>query len=211
MHETNRGQKIRRVAGEVLSQLLNVPILSGALVTILYLQLPDGAPNRLIGYAWAMAFQCLIPLSSLFFYIPGRTRDPDKIARRQRIASFILMLVSYPAGWLVLRSIHAPAVFEAVAATYSLVTLGLVVFNLLLRYKASGHAAGVAGPVAALVYLYGLVAAPLIALLPLVTWARVAAKGHNAWQPVVGAGLSLTIGVGVLWAYGFPPFSGLLW
>lgn len=211
MHETNCGQKIRRIAGEVLSQLLNVPILSGALVTILYIQLPDGTPNRLPGYAWAMVFQCLIPLSSLLFYIPGRTRDPEKIARRQRIASFALMLVSYPAGWLVLRGIHAPAVFEAVSATYSLVTLGLVVFNLLLRYKASGHAAGVAGPVAALVYLYGLVAAPLIALLPLVTWARVAAKGHNAWQTVVGAGLSLTIGVGVLWAYGFAPFSGLLW
>ncbi len=87
----------------------------------------------------------------------------------------------------------------------------MILFNLLLRVKASGHAAGVAGPIAALMYLYGLVAAPLIALLPLVAWARVAAKGHNLWQTVVGALLSLSIAVTVLWLFGYLPFKGVVW
>ena len=86
-----------------------------------------------------------------------------------------------------------------------------MIFNLLIRYKASGHAAGVAGPVAAMIYLYGIYAIPLIVLLPLVTWARLAAEGHNFWQTVVGATWSVLVSIVVLWLFGFPPFLGALW
>jgi len=44
-----------------------------------------------------------------------------------------------------------------------------------------------------MIYLYGLIATPLIALLSLVTWARITAKGHDIWQTVVGAMLSIEI------------------
>ncbi len=102
-------------------------------------------------------------------------------------------------------------IFTATLEIYTFVTLGLIIFNLLLHYKASGHAAGVSGPVASLIFLYGLAAAPLFLLLPLVTWARVAAKGHDVWQTVVGSVLSMLIAVAVLWGVGFHPFSGILW
>ena len=199
-----------RIFGEVLSQILNVPILSGALVTFLFFRLPSDIPQRVAGFGLTLAFLCLIPLASLFFYIPGRIKDQARIVRRQRWASFVLMLISYPIGFAVLRLIGAPAVFEAITVTYTLVTIGLIVFNLVLRYKASGHAAGVAGPAAAMVYLYGLVATPLLALIPLVTIARVLAKGHDVWQSLVGAGLSLSLTVLVLWLYGFAPLSGVV-
>jgi hypothetical protein len=61
-----------------------------------------------------------------------------------------------------------------------------------------------------MVYLYGLVATPLIALIPLVTIARVLAKGHDVWQSVAGAALSFSITVAVLWMYGFEPMAGLI-
>jgi hypothetical protein len=200
---------ILRIVGEVVSQLLNVPILSGAMIIFIFLRLPIDVPNRISGFSLTLVFLCLIPLGSLFFYIPGKLRDWPKVIKRQRIASFVFMIVSYPIGFLILRLTHAPKIYEAVAATYTLVTLGLIVFNLILRYKASGHAAGVAGPVGAMVYIYGLIATPLLALLPLVTLARLFAKGHDVWQTVVGALLSLSITVGMLWAYGFIPLSGV--
>lgn len=205
-----RFSRRRRIAGEVVSHLLNVPILSGLMVTFLFFNLPNDIPNRLSGFGWALLFLCLIPLGSLFFYIPGKVRDWPKIIKRQRIASFVFMIVSYPIGFLILILTGAPKIYQAIAVTYTLVTLGLIIFNALLRYKASGHAAGVAGPVGAMIYLYGLVAAPLLALLPLVTWARVSAKGHDGWQTVVGALLSIVITVGVLLAYGFMPWQGAL-
>lgn len=206
----NGASRARRIVGEVLSQLLNVPILSGLLITYFFFRLPSSLPNRLSGYGWALLFLSLIPLCSLFFYIPGRLRDKARIVRRQRIASFVFMIVSYPLGFLTLRLVHAPRIFEAMAITYTLVTLGLILMNFLARYKASGHAAGVAGPVAALLYLYGLIAAPFLALIPLTTWARVSAKGHDVWQTVVGALLSFSITALVLWLYGFLPFQGAL-
>lgn len=201
--------RTRRIVGEVLSQLLNVPILSGALITYFFFRMPSDLPNRLGGYAWTLLFLTLIPLCSLFFYIPGKLRDKARIIKRQRIASFVFMIVSYPIGFLILRLTHAPRIFEAMAVSYTFVTLGLIIFNFVLRYKASGHAAGVAGPVAALIYLYGLIATPFLALIPITTWARVSAKGHDTWQTVVGALLSFAITALVLWIYGFLPWTGL--
>lgn len=203
--------RIKRVTGEVLSQILNVPVLSGLMISYLYFRFPKAEPNALSGFIWAMVFICVIPLCSLFFYIPVKNEETQQTVRRQRVASFILMMISYPIGWLVLSQTGAPRIFTAIAATYTFVTLGLIFFNLLLHYKASGHAAGVSGPVTSMIYLYGVIATPLLALLPLVTWARLAAKGHNFWQTVVGAVLSALISASVLWVYGFTPFGGLIW
>lgn len=204
-----RIHRICNIISRVLTQLLNVPILSGLIATFFYFRLPPDTPNKLPGFLLALVFISLIPFLSVLFYIPGRTRDQEAILHRQRIASFIFMAVSYPSGWLVLSLTGAPRIFIALASSYTFVTLGLIVFNLLLRFKASGHAAGVAGPVAAMLFIYGFWAAPLVALLPLVSWARVTAKGHTLWQTVVGAGLSFIITIQVLFAYGFQPFSGM--
>ncbi len=182
--------------------------MAGILLTFFFLRLPGYESDHISGYLWAMLFMCLVPLCSLFFYIPGKTRDREKIFHRQRRASFVLMITSYPIGALVLHLIKAPRIFRAMAVIYTLVTIGLIIINQFVHYKASGHAAGVAGPVISMVYLYGWVAAPLLILLPLVTWARVSAKGHNVWQTVVGASLSLIITISVLHGYGFLPFVG---
>jgi hypothetical protein len=204
-------KNIKGIVGEVLSQLLNVPVLSGALVTFLYLRLPNNETNSLSGYLWSMLFLCVIPLCSLFFYIPVKDEEHQKTVHRQRVASFIFMIVSYPLGWLVDSLIGAPRILTAMCATYTFVTVGLIIFNLFLHYKASGHAAGVSGPVTSMIYIFGLWATPLLLLLPLVTWARLAAKGHNFWQTVVGATMSGLISISVLWAFGFSPFAGLIW
>jgi hypothetical protein len=203
----NRINNILRIIGEVISQILNVPVLSGLLVIIICFSLPPNTPNRLTGFWWAFSFISLIPLCSLFFYIPGKEHKWPVIKKRQRIASFVFMIISYPIGFIILHYTNAPKIYEAIALHYTLITLGLIFFNLILRYKASGHAAGVAGPVAAMVYFFGFVATPLIALLPLTTFARVMAKGHDIWQTVVGALLSALITLSVLWAYGFLPFA----
>ena len=207
--ETDSPSRFRRVLGEVLSQILNVPMLSGALVTYIFFKLPTDIPNRLAGFGWALTFISLIPLGSLLFYIPGKVKDWGKIIKRQRTASFILMIISYPIGFLVLKLIDATRIFEAIAVNYTLITLGLIIFNLVLRYKASGHAAGVAGPVAAMFYFFGIPAAPLAALIPLTIFARIASKGHDLWQLIVGAVMSISITVLVLIMYGFDLFSQL--
>jgi len=204
---SSRFKRPLRVLGEVLSQLLNVPFLSGALVTYIFFRMPTDIPNRLAGFGWALTFISLIPLASLLFYIPGKARDWTKVVKRQRTASFVLMIISYPIGFLVLWLIQAPKIYQAIAVNYTLITLGLIIFNLVLRYKASGHAAGVAGPVAAMFYFLGLPAVPLVTLIPLTIFARIAAKGHDFWQLLTGSIMSALITLLVLFLYGFTPFS----
>lgn len=201
--------RLWRILGEVLSQILNVPMLSGALVTIIFFKLPADIPNRISGFGWALVFISLIPLASLLFYIPGKVKDWARVIKRQRTASFVLMIISYPLGFIVLKLVNAPRIFEAIAVNYTLITLGLIIFNLILRYKASGHAAGVAGPVAAMFYFFGLAAAPFAALIPLTIFARIAAKGHDIWQQVTGAVMSISITIIVLLVYGFDLFGQL--
>jgi membrane-associated phospholipid phosphatase len=190
--------------------VLNVPILTGVLLTIFYFHLSASTVNRTSGFIWSLILLSVIPMASDLFYIPGKETDHEKVLHRQRMASFIIMMVSYPLGWLVLSLMKAPNIFITTAINYTCITLGLLILNVLLKYKASGHAAGVAGPISALLYIYGLAATPMIALLPIISWARVRAKGHNFMQTVVGSLLSIGITIIIFWVTGYQPFSGLI-
>ena len=200
---SHRIEQTRRIAGFVISQIVNVPFVAGAAITVLLFGLRPDVPQRLLGWGVSMIFLTIIPALSLLFYIPRRNEPWASTERRQRVMSFVFMAISYPIGFVVLKIVQAPTIFEAIMLTYVIVVLALIAVNLFFR--ASGHAAGVAGPVAALIYFYGLIAAPLIALIPLTMWARVKAKGHTLSQTVVGALLAAGVTMLVLFLYGFRP------
>ena len=200
---SHRIEQTRRIAGFVISQIVNVPFVAGAAITVLLFGLRPDVPQRLLGWGVSMIFLTIIPALSLLFYIPRRNEPWASTERRQRVMSFVFMAVSYPVGFVILKTVQAPSIFEAIMLTYVIVVLALIGVNLF--FKASGHAAGVAGPVTALIYFYGLIAAPLIALIPLTMWARVKARGHTLSQTVVGALLAAGVTMLVLFLYGFRP------
>jgi membrane-associated phospholipid phosphatase len=199
----NKFQRTVEIVSIILSQIVNTPFVAGAAITLLLFNLKPDVPQRLLGWGVSLIFLTIVPALSLLFYIPRRKEQWSSTEKRQRVMSFVFMAVSYPIGYSILKILHAPAIFEAVALSYVIVVLGLILVNLF--FKASGHAAGVAGPVSALIYLYGLIATPLIALIPLTMWARVKAKGHTLSQTIVGTILSAVITVTILIAYGFQP------
>jgi len=199
-------QKLHRtyeIIGIVISQVVNTPFIAGAAITLLLFSVRPDVPQRLAGWGVSLIFLTVVPALSLLFYIPRRNEPWASTEKRQRVMSFVFMAVSYPIGYALLQILHAPAIFEAIMLAYVMVVLGLILINIF--FKASGHAAGVAGPVSALIYLYGLIATPLIALIPLTMWARVKAKGHTLSQTIVGTILSAAITIGILLAYGFRP------
>jgi membrane-associated phospholipid phosphatase len=198
-----RIKQIQRLVGVVVSQVVNAPFVAGAALTVLLFRVRPDVPQRLLGWGVSIVFLTVVPALSLLFYIPRRHEPWASTEKRQRVMSFVFMAVSYPIGFAVLKMLGAPAIFEAVMLTYVIVVLSLILVNLF--FKASGHAAGVAGPVSALIYLYGLIAAPLVALIPLTMWARVKAKGHTLSQTIVGSLLSAAVTVAVLLLYGFHP------
>lgn len=199
----NKFQKTVEIIGVVISHIVNTPFIAGAAITLLLFSLNPQVPQRLLGWSVSLVFLTIVPALSLLFYIPKRNEQWSSTEKRQRVMSFVFMAVSYPIGYAILKLLHAPPIYEAVMLSYVMVVLGLILVNLF--FKASGHAAGVAGPVSALIYLYGLIATPLIALIPLTMWARVKAKGHTLSQTIVGTILSAAITVAILVAYGFRP------
>ncbi|HET7376029.1 MAG TPA: hypothetical protein VFK30_04935 [Anaerolineae bacterium] len=198
-----RMQRTYHIIGLVISQIVNVPFVAGAAITVLLFGLRPDVPQRLLGWGVSLIFLTIIPALSLLFYIPRRSEPWASTEKRQRVMSFVFMAVSYPIGFVILKIIQAPVIFEAIMLTYVVVVLALILVNLF--FKASGHAAGVAGPVSALIYFYGFIATPLIALIPLTMWARVRSKGHTLSQTLIGALLSAAVTIAVLVLYGFRP------
>lgn len=189
-----------RIVAQVLTQALNTPIVAAGAITWIMFLLPGDLPGRLAGWGYALLFLTVIPLLSLFFYIPWKGASWKQVLRRQRVASFVFMAASYPVGLLVLNLVRAPTVYVAILTSYVAVVLGLILVNLF--YKASGHAAGVAGPIAALLFFKGWIALPFVALLPLVAWARIQLRDHTLGQTIVGGLLSAAITILTLVLFG---------
>lgn len=55
-----------RIAGEIVSQLLNVPILSGAMIFFLFANLPIDLPNRVGGFSVTLVTLGLILFNRVF-------------------------------------------------------------------------------------------------------------------------------------------------
>jgi len=181
----------RETIAVVLTYVLSAPVLAVLTVAVIaFTVVPVNWPN--LGWAGlAVIFLGVVPL--LGYVLPAVIRRTAGDKRVQRLVSFVVNLVSYPVGALVLLVGRAPSVLTAVAFSYVATVVILALVNLF--YKASGHASGVAGPVMAFFILYGLWALPSLVLLPLVAWARVQVKGHTWPQVAAGA----VIAAGATW------------
>jgi len=62
-----------------------------------------------------------------------------------------------------------------------------------LFWKISAHASGTAGPITAIVFVFGLQLIPLYVLTLLAFWIRLRLKVHNILQLVVGALIAIFI------------------
>ena len=72
------------------------------------------------------------------------------------------------------------------------VSIILMIVNMF--WKISIHCAGVAGPIFALVFVFGLNALPLTSIVGLVGWSRIKLRNHTFAQTFAGTVISLTVG-----------------
>ena len=125
-----RIKRIQQIIGIVVSQVVNTPFIAGAALTVLLFSTRPDVPQRILGWGVSLVFLTIVPALSLLFYIPRRNEPWASTEKRQRVMSFVFMAVSYPIGFAALRTLHAPAIFEAVMLTYVVVVLSLILVNL---------------------------------------------------------------------------------
>ena len=125
------------------------------------------------------------PVVPLILLTLTRKVDPGVNEREKRTPFLILAIVFYFLGYIYFRgSILKPMDFLMVS--YVLVTSAVAILNAFLM-KVSIHVAGVIGPAILLVLLGSLTGVLLLALAPIVAWARKSVGAHSADQMAMGA------------------------
>jgi hypothetical protein len=113
----------------------------------------------------------------------------DKGREGQRTLAMIFAVAGYILGFLFAVFLNAPKGVLTVYFSYMLSGLLVAVANKLVRYKASGHACGVAGPFILLVYFGQAVGYLGIPVLGLVFLASLYMKRHTLGQLLVGTAI----------------------
>ena len=176
-----------------------------------------GAPGWEIALivAVALVFFCLIPLAYVIRMIRrGETESLEVRQRESRLKPFLAGIGSYAVGMVVMAFAGTTAVplLVALALLYPVNTAILLLVN--LRWKISIHMTSLAGFVSILLFvamtvwrdlppdaevaLTVVTVAPLLAVLPVLMWARVRVGAHTPGQVVAGAVFGLAMPVAEL-------------
>lgn len=157
-----------------------------ALVMLLVLFFRDPAAIGGPGF-FAAAVVCLTvlpllayPLQPVFPHFRGRGREG------QRTLAMIFAVLGYVGGCVLAFAAHAPARLKIIFLAYLFSGILVVVFNLLLHVRASGHACGVTGPFAILAFFGQWAGCLGIVPILIVWWSSLKAKRHTPEQLIAG-------------------------
>jgi hypothetical protein len=122
----------------------------------------------------------LIPLLVVYFFSKGRF---EMFKKEERNEPYPLVILSFLAAASIFWILGSHLMF-ILSFAYVVVTTACFFINLF--WKISTHSAGVAGPLTAIVLVFGMQFAPLFLLLVPVFWVRLKLKAHTPLQLIGG-------------------------
>jgi membrane-associated phospholipid phosphatase len=190
----------------VLSNLLSPPIIALGAVFVIAFFSPIGTGFLL---PWQSAllgsiFIVIGPIVPLSLMVARGKMTFDVKNRRDRPLLYLAAIIVYVCGALVAWALlnHVMAVL---AIAYAAVTSAIAIVSLF--WKVSAHAAGVAGPITGLIWIYGLLVLPFMILAGIVAWARWKLRLHTPLQLVGGVLIAIIVTATVYWILWGLPFS----
>jgi membrane-associated phospholipid phosphatase len=150
----------------------------------------------------SLIFVTLIPLIPVPYHVKRGRVDMYVSNRKQRTNFYLIAIVSYLAAVSIFLSFKTMVMFYL---TLSFLLIALAVMLVNLRWKISAHAAGIAGPITAVIYVFGWQYIVLHIFTVVVVWARLKLDAHSFMQILAGCAVSagLTLAVFCL----FTPFG----
>ncbi len=187
--ERIRKRRIRSLA-KVLRIITVAPFM--ALLAFTIMLTSGDIFNNIYEYLCTLLFITVLPLTA---YPLQKVLPPFKHNGRkgQRTLAMIMSVIGYILGVIYAFTVDTSPILTKVFITYALSGATLFIVNKFFKFKASGHACGVAGPVGVVIYLMGANFAGLItlvcglALLIASLWATLKTHAHTALQFIVGA------------------------
>lgn len=125
------------------------------------------------------------PLQPLFPRFRAKGREG------QRTLAMIFAVAGYVGGCVTAFVGHASDKLKVLFLTYLFSGILVVAFNRLLPVRASGHACGMAGPGALLLYFHNPAGWAMLALLAAVWWSSLVTRRHTVPQLAAGTILPL--------------------
>ena len=171
------------------------PILASISLLLLFQLRPDIFPNGVMDLGWSLFFLGVLPLTAYPlqpFFPPFKNQGREG----QRHLAILMAVTGYLGGFIYTQIMHTPWNLLLIFLEYLISGALILLFNKVLKIKASGHACGVAGPLFYLCYFIGCKALWAIPVVFLVYWSSLRMKRHT-WSELIWGTfiplLSLTI------------------
>ncbi len=172
---------------KIIRVLTVPPIMASALFLLLWGYGEIEPVDSLLG----VLFIGILPILSypLQRFIPY---FKDKGREGQRNLAIIFSVMGYILGCVLALIFEAPTVILFVYLDYLISGILIAVFNKLFKLKASGHACGIVGPVAMLLYFKVYIPAAVgAALTVLVFISSIKMKRHTFSQLLIGSAITV--------------------
>ncbi|WP_311381142.1 phosphatase PAP2 family protein [Arthrobacter sp. ISL-85] len=195
--ENNGSIRVKNRAAKWLTEVFQPPVVV-SLQLLISPVAQAGFPGT-IGYgALAALFVCVLPLVVLLVLVRlGKVTDHHVSDRKQRAPVLLMALGCIAVGLLVLGAVDAPA---SVVAMVLAVVGGVAVLAVVSPFwKMSGHAAAASCAAVVVVLMLGAAWAPLLLLIPAVSWSRVVLRAHSLAQVVAGSLFGGVVMAGIWW------------
>ena len=141
-------------------------------------------------YLWAIFFLAVLPsLSYLVWWIVPKLREKGRST--QRFLAVLFSVIGYIGGTLYCVFVSGTNVELMVYLTYLISGILILVFSYVFHLKGSGHACGLAGPIAMMTYRLTPFYAIGFVLLAIVFWCSLKLNRHNMPQLIVGSAMPI--------------------
>jgi hypothetical protein len=175
----------KHLLARVISTLFVPPSFSLILFTLFAFKYENDPHKILLSVLVTLAFSFSFPII-LFIILrnQGRIVNSDASIKEERTFPFIVSVLFYAVGILILIKAQINIVSIALWFCYISNTIFIIIIN--KYWKISAHMMGVAGPFAAVCFVYGFSALPFILILFMIGWARIFLKCHDIYQVLAG-------------------------
>ncbi len=175
-----------------------VVVVFFAIISSLYFA--DNAREFMVWFPVQILFTTLIPLGVSFaLFKGGRITDLHVSISEERKIFLLVALPLLPAYLTVLAYVGAPLGLLIIVSGYSITVIAVILVT--FRTKVSAHSATMTACAAGLFILVGFYAVPVMALVPMVVWARLHRGRHTLGQALIGVIMASGIMLVVFFVY----------
>ena len=168
---------------KTIRTITTAPIMAAILLTLVWQFNPGSYPTT-VHYLMAMLFLAILPVLAypVSVIVPSIRHQGRE---GQRKLAIMFSVAGYIGGIIFCLITHAYGAELLIYLTYFISGILIALFSFAIKFKASGHACGVSGPIAMLIHLLGPIYALGYILLAVVFWASIKLKRHT-WPQLIG-------------------------